>query len=57
MFEMDTSSLMSGEGKQPAASRFRPSALPRLYARYLPGPPCVKLLARLPIYKVDKDSN
>src|ERR1035437_6891123 len=32
MFEMDTSSLMSGEGKQPAASRFRPSALPRLYA-------------------------
>jgi hypothetical protein len=32
MFEMDTSSLMSGEGKPPAACRSRPSALPRLYA-------------------------
>src|SRR6266849_1642785 len=33
MFEMDTSSLMSGEGKPPAASRSRSSALPRLYVR------------------------
>src|SRR5712691_4230423 len=32
MFEMNTSSLMSGEGKPPAASRSRSSALPRLYA-------------------------
>src|ERR1039457_234740 len=32
MLEMGTSGLMSGEGKQPAASRSRPSALPRLYA-------------------------
>ena len=31
MSEMDTSSLMSGEGKPPAACRSRPSALPRLY--------------------------
>ena len=36
---MDTSSLMSEEGKQPAACRSRPSALPRLYpfrSAYLP---------------------
>src|ERR1035441_8055786 len=33
MLEMGTSSLMSGEGKPPAASRSRPSALPRLYVR------------------------
>jgi len=32
MPEMGTSGLMSGEGKPPAASRSRPSALPRLYA-------------------------
>src|ERR1017187_6921708 len=37
---MDTSSLMSGEGKPPAASRSRPSALPRLYGFWatVPGP-------------------
>ena len=33
MLEMGLSGLMSGEGKQPAASRSRSSALPRLYAR------------------------
>jgi hypothetical protein len=32
MLEMGMSGLMSGEGKQPAASRSRSSALPRLYA-------------------------
>jgi len=32
MLETGTSGLMSGEGKQPAASRSRSSALPRLYA-------------------------
>jgi len=32
MLEMGTSGLMSGEGKPPAASRSRSSALPRLYA-------------------------
>ena len=31
MLEMGLSGLMSGEGKQPAASRSRSSALPRLY--------------------------
>ena len=31
MLEMGTSGLMSGEGKPPAASRSRSSALPRLY--------------------------
>ena len=36
MSEMDTSSLMSGEGKQSAACRSRPSALPRLYAWPVP---------------------
>src|SRR5580698_7354509 len=36
MSEMDTSSLMSGEGKQSAACRSRPSALPRLYAQRKP---------------------
>jgi hypothetical protein len=34
MSEMDTSSLMSGEGKQSAACRSRPSALPRLYGSH-----------------------
>src|ERR1022692_4871363 len=33
MLEMGTSGLMSGEGKQPAACRSRPSARPRLYTR------------------------
>jgi len=32
MLETGTSGLMSGEGKPPAASRSRSSALPRLYA-------------------------
>ncbi len=31
MLEMGLSGLMSGEGKPPAASRSRSSALPRLY--------------------------
>jgi hypothetical protein len=33
MLEMGTSGSMSGEGKPPAASRSRSSALPRLYSR------------------------
>ncbi len=33
MLEMGTSRLMSGEGKPPAASRPRSSALPRLYSQ------------------------
>jgi hypothetical protein len=33
MLETGTSGLMSGEGKPPAASRSRSSALPRLYVR------------------------
>ena len=33
MFEMDTSSLMSGEGKRVGSFWFRDRALPRLYGR------------------------
>src|SRR5580658_335503 len=36
MLQLGTSGLMSGEGKPPAASRFRSSALPRLYTYYPP---------------------
>ena len=34
MLEMGMSGLMSGEGKPPAASRSRSSALPRLYVSF-----------------------
>jgi hypothetical protein len=60
MPEMGLSGLMSGEGKQPAASRSRSSALPRLYAVWgakNPGHPVVnvtfeiecKAVTRLPL--------
>jgi len=35
MFEMDTSSLMSGEGKRVGSFWFRDRALPRLYGDQL----------------------
>jgi hypothetical protein len=44
MPEMGLSGLMSGEGKQPAASRSRSSALPRLYGRE-----CVRAEVRAPL--------